>query len=106
MTSRVRAAACRPWLVTWRRQPRAFVCCAEPDDLSVLAPKLFDALIFPKEFVRFATADGAGAHCETGARTLFHQRVFGWLDGVLAPTDAAEAHPASSRAELLAGRFG
>jgi hypothetical protein len=60
------------------------VCCAEADDLSVLAPKLFDALICPKEFVRFATADGAGAHCESGARTLFHQRVFGWLDGVLA----------------------
>ncbi len=60
-----------------------FVCCAEADDLSVLAPKLYEALSCPKEFVRFTAADGAGAHCESGARTLFHQRVFAWLGSVL-----------------------
>jgi pimeloyl-ACP methyl ester carboxylesterase len=59
------------------------VCSAEGDDLSVNAPRLFDALTCPKEFVQFRTADGGGEHCESGARTLFHQAAFDWLDRVL-----------------------
>lgn len=61
------------------------VCSAEDDDLSADAPKLYDALTCPKQYVRFASADGAGAHCESGARTLFHQAAFDWLDQVLSP---------------------
>lgn len=61
-----------------------FVCSAEGDDLSANAPRLYEALRCPKEYVRFTAAEGAGEHCESGARTLFHQRVFDWLDGVLA----------------------
>ncbi|MEO6116403.1 MAG: alpha/beta fold hydrolase, partial [Pseudolysinimonas sp.] len=61
-----------------------FVCSAEGDDLSVNAPRLYDALRCPKEYVQFAKADGGGEHCESGARTLFHQRAFDWLDRVLA----------------------
>ena len=68
-----------------------FVCSAEGDDLSVNAPRLYEALACPKEYVQFAAADGGGEHCESGARTLFHQRVFEWLDGVL----AGSAFPAS-----------
>ncbi|GGF18076.1 alpha/beta hydrolase family protein [Subtercola lobariae] len=60
-----------------------FVCSAEGDDLSVNAPRLFEALDCPKKYVQFMAADGAGAHCESGARTLFHQEVFAWLDSVL-----------------------
>ena len=60
-----------------------FVCSAEGDDLSVNAPRLYDALQCPKDYVQFTTADGAGEHCESGARTLFHQRAFDWLDGQL-----------------------
>jgi len=60
------------------------VCAAEGDDLSAFAPRLFDALQCPKGFVEFTRAEGAGEHCEGGARVLFHQRVFGWLDEVLA----------------------
>lgn len=60
-----------------------FVCSAEGDDLSVNAPRLFDALRCPKEYVQFEAADGGGEHCESGARTLFHQRAFDWLDSVL-----------------------
>lgn len=60
-----------------------FVCSAEGDDLSVDAPRLYDALRCPKEYVQFKAADGGGEHCESGARTLFHQRAFDWLDGVL-----------------------
>ena len=60
-----------------------FVCSAEGDDLSVNAPRLFEALRCPKEYVQFAAGDGAGEHCESGARTLFHQRAFDWLDRIL-----------------------
>jgi hypothetical protein len=30
-------------------------------------------------------AEGAGDHCESGARTLFHARVFAWLDPIMKP---------------------
>jgi pimeloyl-ACP methyl ester carboxylesterase len=63
-----------------------FVCSAQNDDLSVNAPKLYEALTCPKEYVRFAAADGAGEHCESGARTLFHQRAFDWLDRYVSAT--------------------
>jgi hypothetical protein len=64
-----------------------FVCSAEGDDLSSDAPKLYDALTCPKQYVQFSSAEGAGQHCESGARTLFHARAFGWLDQVLSPSE-------------------
>ena len=62
-----------------------FVCNAEGDDMSASAPHLVDALTVEKEYVRFTAAEGAGDHCEAGARTLYHARSFGWLDRMLAP---------------------
>jgi len=62
------------------------VCAAEGDDLSSFAPRLYDALQCPKAFVEFMRTEGAAEHCEGGARVLFHQRVFAWLDEVLAAT--------------------
>jgi alpha-beta hydrolase superfamily lysophospholipase len=62
-----------------------FVCNAEGDDISKSAPQLADALTGDKEFVTFTAAEGAGDHCEAGARTLYHARSFGWLDRVLRP---------------------
>jgi hypothetical protein len=35
--------------------------------------------------VTFTAAEGAGDHCEAGARTLFHARMFAWLDQILHP---------------------
>ena len=70
-----------------------FVCSAEDDDLSAGAPKLYDALTCPKQYVRFTSAEGAGQHCESGARILFHQRAFDWLGHVLNP--AALGEPAT-----------
>ena len=69
------------------------VCAAEEDDLSASARQFHDALTCPKKFVEFATADGAGEHCESGARTLFHQVAFDWLATVMveAQTPAALA---------------
>lgn len=66
-----------------RIQCPTLVCAAEGDDLSATASRLFDVLRCPKEFVRFAAADGAGEHCEAAARTLFRQRAFDWLDRIL-----------------------
>lgn len=60
------------------------VCCAENDDIGVTARKLHDALTCEKAFVTFSSQEGAGEHCEVGARTLFNQRMFDWLDTVLA----------------------
>jgi pimeloyl-ACP methyl ester carboxylesterase len=60
-----------------------FVCNAEGDDISASAPQLAEALTGDKEFVTFTAAEGAGDHCEAGARTLYHARSFGWLDRVL-----------------------
>lgn len=60
-----------------------FVCTTDRDELSSAAPVLYDALTCPKRFVRFATADGAGDHCEAAARSRFHDSVFAWLQEVL-----------------------
>jgi pimeloyl-ACP methyl ester carboxylesterase len=61
------------------------VCNAEGDDISTSAPRLFQALTVEKEFIEFKAADGAGDHCEAGARTLFHAWSFDWLDRILQP---------------------
>ncbi len=60
------------------------VCRAEEDEIGVTAPKLYSALTCEKAFLTFTAKEGAGAHCEAGARSVFNQRVFDWLDGVLA----------------------
>jgi len=57
-----------------------WVCNAEEDDIGASAPQLVQALTCEKAFVQFTTAEGAGDHCEQGARTLYHARSFGWLD--------------------------
>ena len=60
------------------------VCSAEDDDIGVTARDLYGALVCPKQFIDFVAGDGAGEHCEAGARALFNQRAFDWLDEVLA----------------------
>ena len=61
------------------------------DDLTVNAHAFFEALTCPdKKYIEFKEADGAGRHCESGARTAFHQEMFAWLDEVL----RTEADPA------------
>ncbi|WP_433028313.1 alpha/beta hydrolase family protein [Actinomycetospora sp. CA-053990] len=47
------------------------------------APRLRDALRVPVELVPFTADEGAGDHCEMRARSLYHQRVFDWLDETL-----------------------
>jgi pimeloyl-ACP methyl ester carboxylesterase len=59
------------------------VTCAEGDRVGIGAEKLYDALTGPKAFVRFTKAEGAADHCEALSRSLYHQRVFDWLDDIL-----------------------
>lgn len=56
---------------------------AEGDPVARSAPKLYDALTCPKVLMEFTEAEGSGGHCEALARTLYHQRVFDWLDETL-----------------------
>jgi hypothetical protein len=59
------------------------VCTAENDDIGAYAKVLFDALRCEKHFLTFTKDEGAGEHCEDGNRSLFHQRIFDWLDEVM-----------------------
>ena len=62
------------------------VCEAEDDQFFAGQPAmLYEALRCPKTFLKFTAAEGAGEHCHEGALTLFHQRLFDWLDDALAP---------------------
>jgi acetyl esterase/lipase len=67
-----------------------FVCHAEGDDIGDSAPQLAAALRCPRQLVTFTAAEGAGDHCEAGARALYHSRPFAWLDPILEPTKPTE----------------
>lgn len=66
-----------------------WVCNAEGDAISASAPQLVEALTCEVRFVTFTAAEGAGDHCEAGARLLYHARSFGWLDALLRPETVA-----------------
>jgi dienelactone hydrolase len=60
------------------------VCDAENDQFFKEQPQLlYDALRCPKTLLKFTAAEGAEEHCHEGALTLFHQRLFDWLDDTL-----------------------
>jgi hypothetical protein len=63
--------------------PPTLVCCAQKDDIGVTAQQLFNALTGKKAFILFTTAEGAAEHREAGARSVFNERGFDWLDAVL-----------------------
>ncbi len=62
---------------------------AEGDALGATADTLYNALKGPKILQRFSVAEGAGEHCESGARGLFNQRMFDWLDPTIGRTPDA-----------------
>jgi pimeloyl-ACP methyl ester carboxylesterase len=45
--------------------------------------QLYDALTSARGYILFTEEEGAGAHCQVGARSLFEQRVFDWLAGAI-----------------------
>lgn len=60
------------------------VCEAENDQFFAGQPQqLYDELRCPKTLLQFTAAEGAAEHCHEGALTLFHQRMFDWLDDIL-----------------------
>ncbi len=52
---------------------------AEADPIAAFAPVFFEALSGPKHFVSFSKAEGADGHCQTAARSVYHQRAYDWL---------------------------
>jgi pimeloyl-ACP methyl ester carboxylesterase len=64
-----------------------FISQAEDDSVAAFTPELYAAITAPKVLVHFTAAEGAGMHCEALARTLFHQRMFDWLDETLGMAD-------------------
>jgi pimeloyl-ACP methyl ester carboxylesterase len=60
------------------------VCDAENDDISAYSKKFFDLLRCEKKYLRFSADEGSGEHCVSGNRSLFHERVFDWVDMQLA----------------------
>ena len=57
------------------------VCHAEEDLFFDGQPELlFDHLTCEKAYFEFTDAEGAGAHCHTGAQRLAFARVYDWLD--------------------------
>jgi alpha-beta hydrolase superfamily lysophospholipase len=63
----------------------ALVCEAEDDLFFKGQPQaLYDHLTCRKALVRFASAEGAGPHCQVGASRLAFARMFDWLDETLA----------------------
>ena len=61
-----------------------FVAEAENDRRRGGGKDLYNALQCPKAYVLFAASEGAGEHCEAGAREVFFQKMFGWLDPIMA----------------------
>jgi hypothetical protein len=64
-----------------------FVSNAENDPIGATAPELVAALKVPHEFVTFRADEGAGDHCEAGARLLYDARMYGWLETALGHGD-------------------
>ena len=61
------------------------VCAAEADEFFKGQPEeLYAHLTCPKTLLPFTVAEGAGDHCQEGARRLSAARIFDWLDELLA----------------------
>lgn len=57
---------------------------SEGDTTALNAQKLIDAIpVTNKKRIYFSTAEGSGGHCEAMARSLYHQKIFDWLDEVI-----------------------
>jgi len=67
--------------------PSLIIDSQSDDDFPGQPQELYDLLTCPKELVTFTVEEGAGEHCQMGALLLSHQRIFDWLDQVLAVTE-------------------
>ncbi|ELY87622.1 dipeptidyl aminopeptidase/acylaminoacyl peptidase [Natrialba hulunbeirensis JCM 10989] len=66
-----------------------FVADNESDRLAVQSHDFATRLAVPTKYTKFTDADGAGGHCEGMGQSLFHQRLFDWLDETLDRTKSS-----------------
>lgn len=61
-----------------------FVGRAEDDEFLAGQPELLmQHLKAPATLFNFTSAEGAGSHCQSGAKRILNEREFNWLDGIL-----------------------
>jgi pimeloyl-ACP methyl ester carboxylesterase len=78
------------------------ITMSEGDPQSAQAKRLYSALRCPKDLVHFTAAEGAGGHCESLSRSLYHQRIFDWLDDTLRVS--SELSPLGTLSLLATGK--
>ncbi len=64
--------------------PTLIVDAAQDHFLSDDGKQTYESLNYSKDYLLFSEEEGAEEHCQVGALTLFHERLFTWLDGTLA----------------------
>lgn len=47
------------------------------------AKPLYDALICQKDYMLFTGKEGAGAHCQCGAKLIGNERIFSWIEDII-----------------------
>jgi pimeloyl-ACP methyl ester carboxylesterase len=80
------------------------VCDAENDDISAFSKAFFERLRCEKGYLRFTAEEGAGEHCASGNRALFHERVFDWLAARVAAGPPCEISSPASPSTSFIGR--
>jgi pimeloyl-ACP methyl ester carboxylesterase len=55
----------------------------ESDRLAIQSHDLVSLLTAPTQYTKFTDMVGAGGHCEGMGQSVFHQRIFDWLDETL-----------------------
>jgi len=78
------------------------ITTSEGDPKSAQAKRLYSALRCSKHLVHFTAAEGAGGHCESLSRSLYHQRIFDWLDDTLRVS--SELSPLGTLSLLATGK--
>jgi esterase/lipase len=65
--------------------PTLIVDAEEDKMMPGQAKPLYDALTCEKSFMLFTSEEGAGEHCECGAKLLSNERILAWIDEQLLP---------------------
>lgn len=60
--------------------PTLIIDSDSDSQLDAQAKSLYDALSCEKEYMLFTAAEGAGAHCQFGARLFANERIFEWIE--------------------------
>jgi dienelactone hydrolase len=71
--------------------PTLVVDAAQDHFLPKDGKQIYEALAGAKDYLLFEAEEGAEEHCQVGALSLFHERLFGWLSQVLTPSGASGA---------------